>query len=272
MQCTPKFIAIASSAALLVGGSAIAFAVTSAQSPQTAAPAVAVTPQTTEVLVWADGATQRVAIAQPTVAAALSAASVALGEHDRVLPSLGSQLAAGDSVKVSRVTVTQETKRVTLAFASQQVQDATLEKGTNKVKTKGVAGVREDLVATTMVDGLVEGTEVVSRNVLREPVNQVTAVGTKKPAVISRPAPGGAIDMRRSAMWDRIAKCESTNRWNVSTGNGYYGGLQFSLSTWRSVGGTDFAAYPHQASREQQITVANRLYDKRGLGPWGCKG
>jgi len=72
-------------------------------------------------------------------------------------------------------------------------------------------------------------------------------------------------------MWDRIARCESTNRWNINTGNGYYGGLQFDLPTWRSVGGTDFAAYPHQATRAQQITVANRLYAQRGLQPWGCR-
>ena len=72
-------------------------------------------------------------------------------------------------------------------------------------------------------------------------------------------------------MWDRIAQCESTGRWNINTGNGYYGGLQFSLATWRSVNGPDFAAYPHQASRAEQITVANRLYALRGLQPWGCR-
>lgn len=72
-------------------------------------------------------------------------------------------------------------------------------------------------------------------------------------------------------MWDQIAECESNQRWNINTGNGYYGGLQFNLATWRSVNGTDFAAYPHQATREEQITVANRLYAKRGLQPWSCK-
>lgn len=72
-------------------------------------------------------------------------------------------------------------------------------------------------------------------------------------------------------MWDRIAKCESGGNWSINTGNGYYGGLQFNLGTWRSVGGTDFAAYPHQASRAEQITVANRLYAQRGLQPWGCR-
>lgn len=72
-------------------------------------------------------------------------------------------------------------------------------------------------------------------------------------------------------VWDRVAQCESSGNWSINTGNGYYGGLQFNLATWRSVNGTDFAAYPHQATREEQITVANRLYAKRGLQPWSCK-
>ncbi|MFD0867371.1 transglycosylase family protein, partial [Tessaracoccus lubricantis] len=78
------------------------------------------------------------------------------------------------------------------------------------------------------------------------------------------------IDLSRAATWDRIAQCESGGRWNINTGNGYYGGLQFNLATWRSVNGGDFAAYPHQATREEQITVANRLYAQRGFQPWSC--
>ena len=82
---------------------------------------------------------------------------------------------------------------------------------------------------------------------------------------------GPALHLARAAMWDRIAQCESGGRWNINTGNGYYGGLQFNLATWRSVRGQDFAAYPHRATRAQQITVANRLYAKRGLQPWACR-
>ena len=72
-------------------------------------------------------------------------------------------------------------------------------------------------------------------------------------------------------VWDRIAQCESGGNWHINTGNGYYGGLQFAHSTWLANGGADFAARADLASREQQITVANRLYAKSGLQPWGCK-
>ncbi len=65
--------------------------------------------------------------------------------------------------------------------------------------------------------------------------------------------------------WDAIAGCESGNNWSINTGNGYYGGLQFSASTWRSVGGTGL---PHQNSREVQIEMGRRLQARSGWGQW----
>lgn len=79
------------------------------------------------------------------------------------------------------------------------------------------------------------------------------------------------LDVRRSDMWDRVAKCESGNRWNINTGNGYFGGLQFKTSTWLSNGGGVFAPRADLATREQQITIANKMYDARGLAAWACK-
>lgn len=68
-----------------------------------------------------------------------------------------------------------------------------------------------------------------------------------------------------AARWDRVAQCESGGNWSANTGNGYYGGLQFSLSTWRSVGGV---GYPHQNSREEQIRRAESLRIRSGIGQW----
>ena len=59
-----------------------------------------------------------------------------------------------------------------------------------------------------------------------------------------------------AAVWDALAKCESGGNWAINTGNGYYGGLQFSFGTWNQYGGAEFAKYPHQATREEQIIVA----------------
>ncbi|HEY3468440.1 MAG TPA: transglycosylase family protein [Amycolatopsis sp.] len=65
--------------------------------------------------------------------------------------------------------------------------------------------------------------------------------------------------------WDAIAQCESGGNWSTSTGNGYYGGLQFTQSTWKAYGGT---GSPQNASREQQIAVAERVLQGQGIGAW----
>lgn len=65
--------------------------------------------------------------------------------------------------------------------------------------------------------------------------------------------------------WDAIAQCESGGNWAINTGNGYYGGLQFSPATWKSNGGTGM---PHQASREEQIRIAENVLRTQGIGAW----
>jgi resuscitation-promoting factor RpfB len=86
------------------------------------------------------------------------------------------------------------------------------------------------------------------------------AVKPSSPVVrVPRPAASGTGD------WDRLAQCESGGNWAINTGNGYYGGLQFNLSTWRSNGGS---GYPHQNTREEQIRVAENLRAARGYAPW----
>ncbi|MFH9349943.1 transglycosylase family protein [Kitasatospora sp. NPDC017646] len=84
--------------------------------------------------------------------------------------------------------------------------------------------------------------------------------------------PGGRPDGRRPDGgrydWERVAACESSGDWHINSGNGYYGGLQFDQPTWRENGGLAYAPRPDLASREQQITVAQHLADRRGLSPW----
>ncbi len=71
-----------------------------------------------------------------------------------------------------------------------------------------------------------------------------------------------------SGVWDRIAQCESGGNWHINTGNGYYGGLQFSAGTWRAYGGSAYAATADQASRSAQIAVATKVQHAQGWGAW----
>ncbi|MBC9955807.1 transglycosylase family protein [Yimella sp. cx-51] len=69
-------------------------------------------------------------------------------------------------------------------------------------------------------------------------------------------------------VWDRVAQCESGGNWSINTGNGYYGGLQFAYRSWTGFGGTRYAAYAHQATRDQQIIVAQAILRTQGPGAW----
>ena len=69
-------------------------------------------------------------------------------------------------------------------------------------------------------------------------------------------------------VWDRVADCESSGNWAINTGNGYYGGLQFSSPTWLGFGGAKYAAYAHQASKPAQITIAQAVLKVQGPGAW----
>ncbi|KPC83363.1 MULTISPECIES: transglycosylase family protein [Streptomyces] len=72
--------------------------------------------------------------------------------------------------------------------------------------------------------------------------------------------------------WDAVAQCESGGNWSINTGNGYYGGLQFSQSSWAAAGGTQYAARADLASKDQQIAAAEKLLDLQGPGAWACAG
>lgn len=65
--------------------------------------------------------------------------------------------------------------------------------------------------------------------------------------------------------WDAVAACESGGNWHINTGNGYHGGLQFTLGTWHANGGLGL---PENASREEQIRVAEHVLHSQGIGAW----
>ena len=68
--------------------------------------------------------------------------------------------------------------------------------------------------------------------------------------------------------WDRLAQCESGGNWHINTGNGYYGGLQFSAGTWTAYGGGAYAPTADLATREQQIAIGEKVQAAQGWGAW----
>jgi hypothetical protein len=101
-----------------------------------------------------------------------------------------------------------------------------------------------------------------------------STVGVAKLAFTGAVIGGGGIALAGQAAaapdseWDRVAACESGGNWGINTGNGYHGGLQFSQGTWAAHGGGEFASSANQATRDQQIAVAERVLATQGRGAW----
>ena len=229
------------------------------------------------VTVVADGKTRKVTTTSQTVFGVLAELDVAKRTADVVSPVMPTSVEDGMKITLKRVDVKTETAKQAIAFTTTKQKDSSLYKGQTKVVTKGKKGAKTVVSQVTYVDGKKTSAKVVKSTVTTKPVAAVVKVGTKaRPASTTTSSGGGGstsgagINTANAAMWDRIAQCESGGRWNINTGNGYYGGLQFATASWLAMGGDDFAPRADLASRAEQITIANRYYARAGLSPWGC--
>jgi resuscitation-promoting factor RpfA len=94
----------------------------------------------------------------------------------------------------------------------------------------------------------------------------IVAAGTAGTAALLGPA--SAAQAKSGVNWDAVAQCESGGNWSINTGNGYYGGLQFTRGTWKAYGGTKYASTANRAGRAEQIAVAERVLHGQGIGAW----
>ncbi|MFT4296302.1 MAG: transglycosylase family protein [Micropruina sp.] len=224
------------------------------------------------------GKTKKISTTAGTVAELLGEQNLSMQVDDRIKPGLATAVTDKQTVSLDRVTVTTKTKTEKVGYGTTKTSSKSLFKGQTKVTKAGKNGKAEVTYEYTTVNGGKATKKVLKRIVVMAPVKQKVVIGTKKVSSggsggssASGRSSGAGINLARAAMWDRIARCESGGRWNINTGNGYYGGLQFANASWRANGGTDFAPRADLASRAEQITVANRYYAKAGLAPWGCR-
>ncbi len=232
------------------------------------------TPKTVTLL--ADGKNREVTTTAETVADLLADADVKLGSKDRISVPESSAVVAGMALKITRVETGKEiTETKTVNFTTQKVKDDSLPEGQTKVQTKGVAGETEFVYSATVIDGKTVKRKLLSEKVLTEPVPEKIRVGTaveEEPEADEEPAeePGeGTGEAGPSGgNWAALAECESGGNWSINTGNGYYGGLQFSLNSWLGAGGGKYAPYPHEASPAEQIATAEVLRSSGGWGHW----
>lgn len=100
---------------------------------------------------------------------------------------------------------------------------------------------------------------------LRKTLTMAAITGALATAPVTLASLTAATANADSVNWDAIAACESGGNWSINTGNGYYGGLQFNPGTWRANGGSGL---PHQASRAEQIRVAENVLQSQGIRAW----
>lgn len=214
-----------------------------------------------DITLVADGEERELTTTAVTVREALRDLNVELGDRDLIEPAAEERIANGLRLVIKRVTVEEKTVTVEVEYETDRKTSSSMYEDQSKVEREGKNGTIERIVEVVFIDGKKADEKVLSEKVVAEPVDKIVVVGTKERP--SEPEPNYASG---DTVWDRLAECESGGNWSINTGNGYYGGLQFSLGTWQAYGGS---GYPHENSREEQIRIATKVRDARGhYGDW----
>ena len=194
-----------------------------------------------------------------TVSGLLAERHIVLGPDDVSVPSGDTPLVDGTDVQVVRNGVGEVVETHAAPPPVQKIEDPTLPRGKEVVVAPGKPGEATAIMKIFVQNGEEVRREQIGAGAMTAAVPRVVKVGTNDNVPSAPSVDDGSV-------WDRIAQCEATGNWAISTGNGYYGGLQFDAGTWRAFGGGDYASLPSGASREEQIAVAQKVRDARGGG------
>jgi len=219
-----------------------------------------------QITLTVDGQTRPVVTTAINVEEFLVEQELTVGSHDWTSLYRSQLLTDRMRLQIVRVTFSDVAVNEPLPFLVTETPDDKLFEGEREIDSPGVLGVRYVNYRITYRDGVETVRNAVAIKPISAPVTEVARVGTKpRPAGntgATPPPSDGTLN------WDALAQCESGGDWQINTGNGYYGGLQYNQQTWLAYGGDDFAPMPHQATREQQIAVGERTYADRGDSPW----
>jgi uncharacterized protein YabE (DUF348 family) len=216
--------------------------------------------RTPKLITLVDGGqpARKISSAARSVDELLAEQGLPLQEPDTVDPAVTAPVLPGMTVQVTRIRTEQRSERRSVEPPVQEIKDPDLARGQEVVEEPGAPG--EELVTflVTRTNGRETARKELATDEITPPQPRRVRVGSKPVPVVSD-----------GSVWDRLAQCEAGGNWATNTGNGYYGGLQFNKSTWDAYGGDQYASYPHQATREEQIATAERVRAARGgYGAW----
>ena len=222
-----------------------------------------------------------------TVADLLGELGVEVSEHDKVSLDEGHMLASGDVIEIQRSVGVQfdpveGDMHHVFTFAKtvgEFLDEQGVELGDDVEVSPGVDDAivpdlviavsrREDPPAPAVEESASSPVPTTSQAPQREsqPVAQEPVVS--EPVEVPQSSASPVAEVASGSVWDSLAQCESGGNWAINTGNGYYGGLQFNPGTWNAYGGGQYAATADQATREQQIAVAEKVQVAQGWGAW----
>jgi uncharacterized protein YabE (DUF348 family) len=235
--------------------------------------------RTAKDVVIVDGDTElALTVTAITVGEALESAGITVDENDVVTPAVTETLTDGTRVEIVRQRSEQRVEEVAIPHETVTERSDDLYTDQRRVQTPGRDGVETRTYEQVFLGEELVSEELVSSQVTAEPVTEVVLVGTKErpapepapaPSTSSTPSAPAAPAVSGGSVWDALAQCESGGNWAINTGNGYYGGLQFSYGTWLAYGGGAYAQTANLATREQQIAIATKVRDARGgYGDW----
>jgi uncharacterized protein YabE (DUF348 family) len=210
-----------------------------------------------EIVLVSDGQQRVVTTTAATAGDLLAEQGIALGQADKTSLYLNQGLLSRMRLQVYRVQVNETAETTAIPAERVETPDPNALVGNRTVTTPGAAGQQVTRYRITVVDGVETSREVLSTTVTVAPVTEQVTVGSKPKPAAPTVASGG--------VWDQMAQCEAGGNWGANTGNGFYGGLQFTPGTWQANGGTGRA---DQASREEQIAVGQRVQQSQGWGAW----
>ena len=195
-----------------------------------------------------------------TVGEFLDRLGVELGPADIVEPAPETPVGPDTQITVTRIATADETVVEPYQAPEETVEDPEATEGERTVVEPAVPGEREVTYTITRVNGVETERVRGAETVLTEATPAVVSVGTKPAPAVPQSSQGST--------WDAIAQCESGGNWSINTGNGFSGGLQFHPQTWTGHGGGQYAPTAAQATREQQIAIAEKVLASQGWGAW----
>jgi uncharacterized protein YabE (DUF348 family) len=199
-------------------------------------------------------------VAAPNVGRLLAAVGAPLEQQDTVVPPVSTPVTEDMQIEVNRIRTQTITARMPLPPSTWRIEDPTMNISRQTIEAPGTPGTQDVTFAVLTVNGAVTDRQLLAHDIVTPARPSVERIGAKEGTEVPLVSDG--------ATWDALASCESTGNWDINTGNGFYGGVQFNQTTWEASGGLRYAPRADLATREEQIAIAMATRGRQGWGAW----